>query len=160
MADHTDVLGQVMFMKEGHNGTECDAGSLGQGVTEDAGRDGGKINGCNAVLFREAQAGAVTGRQQSRLPRAAALPDGTGCMNDVSGLEVVAPGNLSMPGFTAAEGSAFSEEFRPGGTMNGPIHAAAAQKGAIGGVDNALRVGLCNIANNNGKAFHKTHPLS
>lgn len=68
MADHTDVLGVIMFIEEGHNGMEGDAGGLGQGITEDTGRDGGKIDGRDAVLFRETQAGAVAGRQQSRLP--------------------------------------------------------------------------------------------
>ncbi len=81
-------------------------------------------------------------------------------MDDVFGLQVVAPGNLSLTGFTAAEGSAFGEEFRTGGMMDRSVHAAAAQKGAIGGVDDALRVGLCDIADDNGKTVHKTHPLS
>ena len=160
MADHTDVLGVIMFIEEGHNGMERDAGGLGQGITEDAGRDGGKIDGGDVVLFRETQAGAVAGRQQSRLPRAAALPDGTGGMDDVFRLEVIAPGKFGLTGFTAAEGSAFGEEFRTGGMMDRSVHAAAAQKGAIGGVDDALRVGLCDIADDNGKAVHKTHPLS
>ncbi len=33
MADHTDVLGVIMFIEEGHNGMERDAGGLGQGKT-------------------------------------------------------------------------------------------------------------------------------
>lgn len=160
MADHTDMLREVMFAEEVHNGMEGDAGGLGQGVAEDAGRDRGEVDGSDTVLFREAQAGAVAGRQQSRLPRAAALPDGTGGMNDVFRPEPVAAGNLSLSGFTAAEGSAFGEQFRSGGAMDSPVHAAAAQKGTIGGIDDTFRVRLCDVADDNGKALHKIRPLS
>lgn len=44
-----------------------------------------------------------------------------------------AEGDLGFPGPAATQCPAFRQKVRAGGTMDGAVHSAAAQKGGVGG---------------------------
>ena len=54
--------------------------------------------------------------------------------------------DLGLPCFTAAQRLTGLQKLRAGGTMDGAVHAAAAQKRAICGVDNGIHMGSGNIS--------------
>lgn len=154
MADHPHPLRQVVLCQKVHDGLQRHRGGLGQGIAVDPGGDGWEIHGADAVLRRQGQAGAVAGGQQGGLAMAAALPDGAGGVEHILGLQAIAPGQFGLPGLTAVQRPALRQQLRPGGGMDGAVHAAAAQQRGVGGVGDGLRVRLGDVAYNDGEAFH------
>ena len=59
-------------------------------------------------------------------------------MNDVTGGELVARGDLGLAGAATAKLTAFRKQAGAGLAMDGPVHAAAAQQRRIGGVDDGV----------------------
>ena len=86
---------------------------------------------------------------------AAALPDGAHGVDYVPGFQAVTPGQLGPACFTAVEGPALRQQLRSRSGMDGAVHAAAAQKGGVGGIDNGLRIGCGQITCQNGKTRHE-----
>src|SRR5262249_6425830 len=66
---------------------------------------------------------------------AAAAPHRADGVDDVLGFEAIAAGDLGGTGVAAAERAAFGEKLRPGGAMDGPVDAAAAEQWPGGSVD-------------------------
>jgi hypothetical protein len=50
----------------------------------------------------------------------------------------ISPGDLGAAGLAAIQGAAFGQKFGPGGAMDRTIDAAAAEQGAIRGVDDCV----------------------
>ena len=86
---------------------------------------------------------------------AAVPPDGADGVDDVPAGQVIGGGQLGLSRLTAVEGAALRQKPRPGGTVDSAVHAAAAQQGGVGGVDDGIGVGLGDVALYNGK--HETH---
>lgn len=154
MAYHAHPAGELMLPEEVHDGLQGNHSGLGHGIPVNPGGDGWKIHCLHAVPLRQKQAGAVAGGQQRRLPGVPAPPDGTRGVEDVLRGEAIALGQLGLPGLAAPQGAALRQQVRPGGAVDGPVHAAAPQERAVGGVDNSLRVGLGDIAHEDGKTVH------
>src|SRR5512135_1674790 len=52
-------------------------------------------------------------------------------MDDMFGREAVPLGNFGIPGSASAQRGAFGDELWPGGAVDGPVHAAAAQQRVV-----------------------------
>jgi len=52
--------------------------------------------------------------------------------------QAIAPGDLGVARLAASQAPALFEQPRPGGTMDRSVDTAAAQKGAVGGVNDAV----------------------
>src|SRR5688572_27075618 len=55
-------------------------------------------------------------------------------------LQPIAPCYLRLASATAAQRAAFGEQFRPGGAVDGAVHAAASEQGRVGGIDEGVNV--------------------
>ena len=73
-------------------------------------------------------------------------------MEDIARWQAVAACELGVPGFAAAQGTALLQKPRPCGSVDGPVHAAAAQQRGVGGIDDGLCIRLGNVPHHNGKA--------
>ena len=93
-----------------------------------------------AVRFGQCQRAGVSVGQQPLLVGIAALPDRPDRVDDVPGLQPVAARDLGLAGLAAAERAAFGEQLRPGGAMDGAVHAPAAEQGRLGRVDDGVHV--------------------
>ena len=71
--------------------------------------------------------GAIAGGQQFVLALAASAPDRPDRMDHMPGRQPIAAGDLGAAGLAAAKRTAFGQQFRPGGTMDGAVDAAAAE---------------------------------
>lgn len=70
----------------------------------------------------------ITGLQQFSFTMQSILPDGTDRVNDVSGWEPVAAGDLRLSCFAAAEQSALMQEIWSRRPMDRPVHATSTQQ--------------------------------
>ena len=59
-------------------------------------------------------------------------------MDDVLRRKAVAAGDLRLAGRATLQRTAFGQQFRPGGAVNRPVHAAAAEQGFVGRVDDGI----------------------
>jgi len=76
---------------------------------------------------------------------APAVPDRANGMNHMLRRQLISPGDLGVAGFAAMEGAAIGEKLRPGGTVDGAVHAASAEQGVIRGVDDGVNAQRRNI---------------
>jgi hypothetical protein len=106
--------------------------------TVDAGRDRGKGHRPRAVRRRQFERAAIAGCEQAVLARRPAAPDRADRVDDESPLQPVAAGDLRLARGAAAEPAAFREQARPGGAMDRPVDAAAAEQRLVGGVDDRV----------------------
>ena len=131
-----------------------------QGEVIDPGADGGEVHAFATVFPGQLQAGAVAGFQQLRLPVAASVPHRAGGMDDVFCRQAVALGYLGLAGLAAVESAAFCQQLRTGGPVYGPVHAAAPQQGAVGGVDYGVGVLLCDVSKDYPDVPHGIHSFA
>lgn len=54
------------------------------------------------------------------------------------GGQAIALGELGLSRFAAAQGAALGQQLRPCGTVDGAVHATAAQQALLGGVDDGV----------------------
>ena len=73
-------------------------------------------------------AAAIAGFKQLLFPVLSAVPHRPDRMDHVFRRQPISPGNLRLTGFTATQGSALRQQFRPGRRMDGAVHASAAQQ--------------------------------
>lgn len=116
----------------------CGGGLDGKAVG--ARRDGGKGNGGEIVLLSQQHAATIGASQKAGLTVTASSPDRPHSMHDIPGLEVVAPCQPRLAGWTAANAAAGGEQVRSGGPMNGPVDAATAKQRRIGGIDDGVHI--------------------
>ena len=81
-------------------------------------------------------------------------------MDDVFCRQAVALGYLGFAGLAAVESAALGQQLRPGGPVYGPVHAAAPQQGAVGGVDYGVGVLLCDVSKDYLDIAHPAHSFA
>src|SRR5438876_9606468 len=67
-------------------------------------------------------------------------------MDHMPGGQLVAPGDLRFSRFTAVELAALGQQLRPCCTMDGAVHATAAQQRVVGGVNDGIHHLLGDVA--------------
>ena len=72
-------------------------------------------------------------------------------MNHVPCRQSITPGDFSVAGLAATKRAAFREKLRAGRAMDRAIDAAAAEQGAIGGVDDCIHAQRGDIGDDNFK---------
>ena len=105
-----------------------------------AGADRGEGDGAAAEIAGDFQRAPIATRQQFGLALASAVPDRTDGVDDVAGGQVETRRGLGVAGGAAAENSARGQQFRPGGAVDGAVHAAAAEQRGVGRVDDGIDV--------------------
>jgi hypothetical protein len=90
-----------------NDGIDRDGGGAIGWKTIDAGGDGGKRDGRQAVRLAQLYGAAVTRRERLVLAFAAAVPDRSDGMNDMPRRKPVAMGDLGVAGFAALQRAAF-----------------------------------------------------
>ena len=100
----------------------------------------------------EREAASIAAREQFILTVVAAVPDRADSVNDPFGGEFVAARDFGLAGGAAAERTAFRQQFRAGGAMNGAIHPAAAEQRRVGRIHNRVHALLRDVALNQGDA--------
>ena len=81
-------------------------------------------------------------------------------MDDKLCRQAVALRDLSLSRFAAAQGAALNQQLRPGGTMDGAVHASAAQQAFIGSIDDGIHLHGGNIVSYNLQGHDSTSSLS
>src|SRR3954462_4461731 len=119
---------RVARRSNGDRGSELDGIPLG------AGRDRGEGEGPAAELVSQLDRARVTGSEQLCLACSAAVPDRTDGVDDVTCRQVPSTGRLRVARLAAAEPAALVQDRRAAGAMDGPVDAAAAEQGRVGGV--------------------------
>jgi predicted ABC-type transport system involved in lysophospholipase L1 biosynthesis ATPase subunit len=112
----------------------------------------------NQLSGGQCQRVAIASRQQCRLARAAALPDGADGVDHIFTGQAVTPGQLRPAGFAAAQPPAFLQQLRPCGAMNRPVHAATPKQAVVRGVDDGVHLHPGDIVPDNLKR-HKNPPV-
>src|SRR6188472_1569537 len=92
------------------------------------------------MFGRQRERGAIAGREQLLLALVAAAPDRPHRVDDVSGLEAIAAGDLGGAGLAAAQRPALGQKLAARRAMNGAVNAAAAEQRPVGGVDDGIDV--------------------
>jgi hypothetical protein len=108
------------------------------GKTIDTGGNGGKCNRAEAVNLAQFDGTAIAERQLLVLAAVSAMPDRANGMNYMPGRESVSPGDFGVAGLATMERAAFGKKRWPGRTMDRAIDAAAAEQGAVRGVDDGV----------------------
>ena len=117
-----------------------DCRGLAQRVAVDAGRDRGERDPRVTGLVGELDRAPVAGRQQLRLARRAAAPHRPDRVDHVPHRQVAGAGELRVAGLAAAEPRHSSSSAGPGGAVDRPVHATAAQQRRVRGVDDRVRL--------------------
>ena len=121
-----------------------------QRIAINTGRNGRESDAMDAMRPGQHEGIPIAVAEQFGVLGCAAVHRADG-VDDVLCLEAVASRNLCFAGFAAVQGTAFFQQVRAGGPMNGPIHAAPAQQAVVGRIDDALHVCLSDIHGLNGK---------
>jgi len=82
----------------------------------------------------------VAGRQRRVLAALAAVPDRSHRMNDVASRQAITAGDLGLAGGTAAQSTAFGEQLRTGGAMDGTVDAATAEQRIVRCIDDGVHI--------------------
>jgi hypothetical protein len=80
----------------------------------------------------------VARRQRLIFALAAAVPDRAHGMNHLPRRQPIPQGDFGVAGLAAMKGAAFGQKLWTSGAVDGPIHAAAAEQGRVGGVDEGV----------------------
>jgi hypothetical protein len=108
------------------------------GETINASGNGRKRDRCKTVDLAKFDGAAIARRQRIIFALAAAVPDRPDGMNYMPRRQPITSGDFGVAGRAAMERAAFSEQFRPGRTMDRTIDAAAAEQRGVGGVDDGV----------------------
>lgn len=127
-----------------------DGGGFFFGEVVDTGADVGEGDRFYSVLRRQPERIAIGIRQQFFFAVMAAVPDRAYGVDDIFGGQVAAGGDDGFAGGAAAlfgaDRAAFFQDRGAAGTMDGAVYAAAAEQGAIGGIDDGIDFHFCNVA--------------
>jgi hypothetical protein len=100
------------------------------------------------VHLTELDRAAIARGERLVLAFAAAMPHRPDGMNDMPRRQLVAFGDFGVAGLAAVKRAALSEQLRPGGAMDRPIDAAAAQQRGIRGVDDGINAQCGDVGDN------------
>jgi hypothetical protein len=104
----------------------------------DARADGWEGDAFDAQLSGDLLGPAITKGQQFILTGIPAAPDWADGVNYVSRSQFVSFGRFRITRFAPSEQTALRQQIRACGSVNRPVYAAPAQKGAIGRVDDCV----------------------
>lgn len=121
------------------------------GVTEDAGGDQRKCHRLAAVLLRQRKARPVAGGELFPLAVLTAVPHRTDGVDHIFARQAVRACDLGLAGPAAAQRPALLEQFRPRRPVDAAIHAATAQQGLLGRVDDGVHGHFRDVVANNDK---------
>jgi hypothetical protein len=107
-------------------------------IPVDSGADARKSDGPYIIGRREFKGTTVAGGQELRLAMRTALPNRTNGVDDELRGKAVALCKLGIAGLTPPEQTAFLDEVRPGGPVNGPVHAAPSEQGGVRSIDDGV----------------------
>lgn len=79
-------------------------------------------------------------------PASAAVPDRADGMDYVFGRQTISARDLRIARVAATERTAFVEQLRPGGTVDGTVHAATTQQRRVGRVDDGVNAQCRNVS--------------
>ena len=136
------------------DGIHCHPQGLIFRIAIGAGGDQGEGHGFALLLFGQGKAFAVAGSQKLPLTAMAAVPHGAHGMDHVPAGQVIGGGDFGIAGPAAAQSAAFRQKLRPGGSVDGAVHSAAAQQGFLGGVDDGVHLHFGDIVSDDGKGHN------
>ena len=110
------------------HGSNCEFRGFFQWITIDTGANTWKGDAGKSMAHGDFERRTITGLQQFSFTMQSILPDGTDRVNDVSGWEPVAAGDLRLSCFAAAEQSALMQEIWSRRPMDRPVHATSTQQ--------------------------------
>ncbi|KAI9163809.1 Calcium channel YVC1 [Paramyrothecium foliicola] len=134
---HHPREGTVVLLQEGPHRLASYLRRLPARVAIDAGADAAKGDGLDTARDGQLQALLVAAAEQG-LAGALVLEDGADGVDDVLGGQAVAAGDAGLAGGTAAELRALGAQAAARGEVDGAVDAAAAEEGAVGGVDDGV----------------------
>ena len=108
--------------------------------------DAGKRNTHALMLLRQTERIFVTAPEKFRLPPRSPAPDRTRGMDNVPGGKAEARRYAGLACLASVEPAAGLQQFRPGRPVDGAIHSASSQKGAIGRVDDGVHTEFRDVA--------------
>jgi len=117
-----------------------DGGRLPDGIAVNPAADRRQGDGRDLVRMSEREAVPIAGREQFRLALVPAAPDRPDRMDDVPRGQSIAFGKLRLARPAAAEQPAFVNQLRPGGAVDGPIDAAAAEQRTVRRIDDRVHL--------------------
>src|SRR5579871_84482 len=145
-ADKEDLLRQRVGVQPlAHLGDGNRRGALDRKAI-DAGADGREGHRLATVLFRKGQTVPVTVRQQFFLMGLSAAPNGADRVDDMSGRQFIAAGDLRLTGLASVQFEALERQFRSGSPMNGPIDPSAAEQRGVRRIDDGVHLQLRYVA--------------
>ncbi len=153
-----DAPGQVVCAQKGTHGLHGDAAGPVARIAVHSGADGRKGDRLQSVVGRNLQGVAIAGCKELVLPISAPVPNGADCVYHVTRGQPMPTGDLGLPRRTSAEATAFFEQSGTGCAVDGPVHAAATQKGTVRGVDDRIHVQACDVACYDFHSIPYVHP--
>lgn len=105
---------------------------------------------------RQLKAVAVTRAQQFCFTTAAAMPDGTDGVDDMTRRQLISPRDACFSGRASAEATAFVSQAPSGGAVNGAVDATTTQQGTVGRIDYGIYGEPGNIALANLHVQHRS----
>ena len=136
--ENDEVDRHVVVQQELTDGVHRHAERLILGVAEDAGGDQREGYRLAVVLLGQRKARPVAGDKLLPLAVAAAVPHGADGVNHIPAGQAVGFGDLGVTCLAAAQRPTLGQQLRPCRTMDAAIHAASAQQGLLGRVDNGV----------------------
>jgi hypothetical protein len=113
-----------------------------------SGTGGRESNRLDSILSRDPQRIPITIRQCLSLATLPTAPNRTNRVDDEPGRQMISACQLRFTLFTAAQRSAFREQFRASGAMNCTVDSAAAKKCRVGCVHDRINIKSRDIAAN------------
>lgn len=108
------------------------------GESVNAATDGWEGERAKVILPCNFKTGNVATCEEFPLAVISTIPHWADGVNDVVGGETIAPGELCLAGFAAAEQATLVEKFWTGSAMNRSVNPSTAQQGTVGGVDDGI----------------------
>src|SRR5574337_432141 len=137
--------------------SQGDQGGFRGRVTIDPATDRREGDACHTVLHGQLEAGAVAGGQQLGFLCVSTVPYRTDGVDNPAGSQVEARSDAGFAGRTAAQACAVRPQAWARGAVYGAIHAAAAQKAGVGGIDDGIDGETGDVSLPEGNAVGRVH---
>ena len=150
----SQVVGEQELPDGIHRHRQC----LVLGIAVHPGGDQGEGHCLAPVGQGQFQRGAVGGDQQIPLPAVPAPPDRPHGVDHMAGGQTISIGNFGLSRPASAQGTALSQQPRPGGAVDGAVYASAPQQALVGGVDDGVNLHGGDVVSHNVQG-HETASL-
>src|SRR5262245_12758461 len=122
-------------LEGGGQRADGDVGGRVRGIAVDAGGYGREADGAKAPRARQGQGADIGAGEQLGLTRPPTPPHRAHGMNDMPGLEPIAPRDLGLARPATAERTALGHKLRAGSAMDGAVDPASAEQRRVGRID-------------------------